>query len=63
MTCTKTPYKTRSKAMRSVTNARSRGRRLYAYKCPKCKKWHLSTGDHNLSPTDYGRMKEREALD
>lgn len=48
--------------MRSVTSARTNGYRRYAYKCRLCKKWHLATGDHNVSGVEYFRKKQQEEL-
>ena len=58
MTCTKRAYKSKRAAMRSVSIARSKGWKMCAYKCRDCKKWHMATGDHNLSPAAYYRSKD-----
>ena len=63
MICRKTGYRKRKDAMRSVTVARTRGYRRYAYKCRICKKWHLASGDHNESPREHALRKAREELD
>ena len=60
MTCRKTAYRKRRDAMTSVTWARARGYRRYAYKCPKCKSWHLGTGDHRKSSREHARAKAAE---
>lgn len=40
--CTKRAYLSKRDAKKAIRSAQRQGKRLWAYRCPACRRWHLT---------------------